>query len=118
MGQLTEKEREVFKTWIYKGRTSVFDLAQRSEIEGCGLYFEVNFHPFRVHHALGKRRGCEPDALASRIEQECGVKFDRAPGKSSGQLRSRCEQSPFDASVQEKAVKTSVAILKAIAAMP
>ena len=114
MGQLTEEEREVFKTWIYKGRTAVFDLAQRREIEGCGLYHDVTFHPLRVSHHLGKRRGRGPDALALRIGQECGIKFDKFMGRPSF----ICEQSPFNASVQEKAVETSVAILKAIAAMP
>ena len=111
--QLTEEEREVFKMWIHKGRTSVFDLARGGEVEGCGLFLDVNFHPLRVSHVLGKRRGSEPDALASRIAQKCKIEFD----KSSGRPRSICDQSPFDESVRKKAVETSVAILKAIADM-
>ena len=111
--QLTEEEREVFKMWIHKGRTSVFDLARGGEVEGCGLFLDVNFHPLRVSHILGKRRGSEPDALASRIGQKCKIEFD----KSSGRSRSICDQSPFDESVRKKAVETSVAILKAIADM-
>ena len=111
--RLTEREREVFKTWIYKRSVSVFDLADDGYIDGCGLYLDVNFHPLRVSHVLGKRRGCEPAALASRIGGKCSIKFD----KSSGRPKFVIDQSPFDKSVREKAVKDSVAILKEIAAM-
>ena len=111
--RLSEREREVFKMWIYRGRVSVFDLAGGDEIDGCGLFLDVDFHPLRVSHVLGKRRGCEPAALASRIGGKCGIKFV----ESSDRPSSICDQSPFDESVREKAVKTSVAILKAIAAM-
>ena len=92
---------------------SVFDLAGDGYIDGCGLYLDVGFHPLRVSHVLGKRRGCEPAALASRIGGKCSIKFD----KSSRRPKFVIDQSPFDKSVREKAVKDSVAILKEIAAM-
>ena len=66
-----------------------------------------------ISHVLGKRRGREPDALASWIGEKCKIEFD----KSSGRPRSICDQSPFDESVRKKAVETSVAILRAIADM-
>ena len=111
--RLTEREREVFKTWIYKRQVSVFDLAGDGYIDGCGLYLDVGFHPLRVSHVLGKRRGCEPAALASRIGGKCGIAFD----KSSGRPKFIIDRFPFDESVRERAVKDSVAILKQIAAM-
>ena len=111
--QLNEREPEVFTTWIYKGRVSVFDLKDGGYIDGCGLFLDVEFHPLRVSHVLGKRRGCEPDALASRIGDKCSIEFV----KSSDRPRFVNDQSPFDQSVREKAVEISVAILKEIAAM-
>ena len=111
--QLTEPEREVFRTWIYRGSVSVFDLADRGEIDGCGLFLDVKFHPLRVSHVLGKRRGCEPAALASRIGGKCGIEFVEISDRPS----SICDQSPFDESVRDKAAATSVAILKEIATM-
>ena len=120
MKRLTEREQKVFKTRTYEGRdvidtgrVSVFDLADDGDIDGCGLFLDVAFHPPRVTHILGKRRGCEPDKLASQIGRKCRIEF----GKSSGRPSSIYDQSPFDESVREKAVEISVAILKAIAAM-
>ena len=98
---LNEREREVFKTWIYKRSVSVFDLSGDGSIDGCGLFLNVEFHPLRVGHVLGKRRGCEPDALASRIGGKCGIEFV----KSSDRPRFVNDQPPFDQSVREKAVE-------------
>ena len=89
--RLTEPEREVFKMWIYRGTVSVFDLAGGGEIDGCGLFLDVEFHPLRVSHVLGKRHGCEPAALASRIGGKCGIEFDTKSDRPS----SICDQSPF-----------------------
>ena len=111
--RLTERENEVFKTRIYTGNVSVFDLADDGRIEGCGLFLDVEFHPLRVTHSLGKRRGDKPDALASKIGRKCGKKFVNSSGRPSLSY----DQSPFDESVCEKAVGTSVAILKEIAAI-
>ena len=113
--RLTERENEVFKTWIYKRNVSVFDLADEDDgyIDGCGLFLDVEFHPLRVTHSLGKRRGDKPDALASKIGRKCGKKFVNSSGRPS----LSCDQSPFDESVCGKAVETSVAILKEIAAI-
>ena len=111
--RLTEREREVFKIWIYKGTVSVFDLAGNVYIDGCGLCLNVAFHPLRVSHGLSKRRGCKPAALASRIGGKCGIEF----ANSSDLPRFVNDQSPFDQSVREEAVRISVAIVKEIAAM-
>ena len=111
--RLTKRENEVFKTWIYKGNVSVFDLADGGHIGGCGLFLDVEFHPLRVTHYLGKRRGDKPDALASKIGRKCGKKFVNSSDRPSLIY----DQSPFDESVCEKAVETSIAILKEIAAI-
>ena len=111
--RLTEREQEVFKIWIYKGSVSVFDLAGNGYINGCGLFLDVEFHPLRVSHVLGKRRGCEPAALASQIGRKCSIEFV----ESSGRPSSIYDQSPFDESVREETAGISVAILKEIAAM-
>ena len=111
--QLTKREKEVFKTWIYKGNVSVFDLADDGHIHGCGLFLDVEFDPLRVTHSLSKRRGCKPDALASKIGRKCGKKFVNSSDRPSLIY----DQSPFDESVCEKAVETSIAILKEIAAI-
>ncbi len=111
--RLAEGEREVFKTWIYKHDVSVYDLAGDGDIDGCGLFLDVDFHPLRVKHVLGKRRGCEPDVLASRIGNKCGIKFV----KDSDRNEHVIDQSPLDESVREEVVRVSVAILKQIAEM-
>ena len=111
--RLTKRENEVFKTWIYKGSVSVFDLADDGYIDGCGLFLDVEFHPLRVTHSLSKRRGCKPDALASQIGRQCQIEFEESTGLPSYTYH----QSPFDESVRDKVVETSIAILKAIAAM-
>ncbi len=112
-GRLTEREKELFKTRIYQDHVSVFDLADGGHIEGCGLFLDVKFHPLRITHSLGKRRGCEPTALASKIGRKRGIIFV----ESSGRPSTIYNQSPFDESVREEAVETSVAILKEIAAI-
>ena len=120
MKRLTEREQKVFKTWTYKGHDvidtghrSVFNLADDGDIDGCGLFLDVEFYPLRVTHSLSERRGRELDKLASQIGRQCQIEFK----ESSGRPSSIYDQSPFDESVREKAVEISVAILKAIAAM-
>ena len=78
--QLTKREKEVFKTWIYKGNVSVFDLADDGHIHGCGLFLDVEFHPLRVTHSLSKRRGCKPDALACQIGRQVPNRIRRVFG--------------------------------------
>ena len=112
--RLTEPEREIFEPWIYNGSTSVFDLAGGGDIDGCGIFLDVEFHPLRVSHVLGTRRGLAPTALASRISATCdAIVFDDSPDRPKFVI----EESPFEASVCEKAVESSVAILKEIARM-
>ena len=113
MERLTPSEQEVFNSWIYAARVSVFDLADKGYIDGCGVFLDVRFHPLRVSHVLGKRRGRAPNALASRIGETCGITFDT----TLEQPEVVNDQSPFDPSVCQKAVNDSVAILKAIAAL-
>lgn len=111
--RLTEGERKIFEPWIYKRHVSVYDLAGDGDIDGCGLFLDVDFHPLRVKHVLGKRRGCEPDVLASRIGNKCGIRFV----KPSNRHEHVMGQSPFEESVREEVVRVSVAILKQIAEM-
>ena len=112
--QLIGQEREAFEMWIHNRSVSVFDLADQGEIDGCGLFLDVEFHPLRVSHSLGKRRGCEPAVLAFRIGGKCAIDFFK---ESSDRPTVTDPHTPFDESVRERAVKTSVDILKAIAAM-
>ena len=86
------------------------------DIDGCGIFLDVEFHPLRVSHVLGKRRGREPTALASRISANCGIHFDSS-SRADSRPENVTEQSPFEDSVCEEAVKSSVAILKEIARM-
>ncbi len=116
MERLTEREKEVFKTWIYQRNVSVFDLAGDGDIDGCRLFLDVEFHPLRVTHSLSSRRNNRGHAaLASRISDKCGIKFSIV--ERSGRPGLVYDQSPFEESVREKAVAISVAILKEIAAM-
>ena len=114
--RLTEPERKIFKTWIYDGSVSVFDLAGGGYIDGCGIHLDVEFHPLRVTHTLGKRRGREPTALASQISANCGIRFDSS-SRADSRPKNVTKQSPFEASVCKKAVDDSVALLKEIARM-
>ena len=112
--RLTAPEREIFETWIYNRSVSVFDLAGDDYIDGCVIYLDVEFHPLRVTHILGKRRGREPTVLAFRISAICdAINFD----DSADRPKIVTDQSPFEASVCEKAVSSSVAILKELARM-
>ncbi len=114
--RLTEPEREIFEPWIYNGSVSVFDLAGGGDIDGCAIFLDVEFHPLRVSHVLGERRGRTPNALASRISANCGIHFDSS-SRADSRPENVTEESPFEASVCEKAVDSSVAILKEIARM-
>ena len=119
--RLTERERQVFETWIhrrhkcYEPNVSVFDLAGNGDIDGCGLFLDVDFHPLRVSHSLGKRRGCKPDVLTSRIGGKCGIEFVKSSPSDRPEFVN--ERSPFDESIREEAVRVSVCILQEIAAM-
>ena len=111
---LSEPERTLFRDWTYQRRVAVFDLAEGGTIDGCGMFLDVEFHPLRVTHVLGRRRGSEPNALARKIDDCCGTRFRVSPTQS-GRLMFATEESPFNDSVCENAVKTSVGILKYIA---
>lgn len=112
--QLTEPERNVFKVWIHAGWILIFDIAGGGDIDGCRIYLDVKFHPLRVTHVLWARPDREPNAaLVSQISAKAKIEFDNSSGRPSFCT----EQSPFEDSVCERAVKTSVDILKQIAAM-
>ena len=111
---LSEPERTVFRDWTYQKRVAVFDLSEGGTIDGCGIFLDVEFHPLRVTHVLGRRRGSEPTALACKIDDRCSTHFHESPTQSE-RLKFVTEESPFDDSVCENAVKASVDILKYIA---
>ena len=115
MEQLTEREQRVFKTWIYKRNVSVFDLAGGGDIDGCRLFLDVEFHPLRVTHSLGSRNERGHVAIASRISDRCDTKLSTL--NRLGRPSCIDHHPPFEKSVREKAVETSVDILKQIAAM-
>ena len=109
---------EVFESWIYAGHVAVFDLADNGHIDQCGIFLDVEFHPLRVSQVLGKRRGVEPAALASRLSKLSGVDFEQhkwADGQVSGRQAFHHENSPFEEEVLASAVEISVKILKALA---
>lgn len=109
---------EVFKSWIAAGHVAVFDLADGGHIDQCHVFLNVEFYPHKVSQVLGKRRGVEPAALASRISETCDVAFEPhewADGKASGRQALHDDNSPFEQEVLAKAVGNSVKILKALA---
>lgn len=105
--RLTEDQRQVFKMWNYRSNVAVFDIANRSDNKRP-IFLDVEFHPLRIIHTLGGR---EREALALEIGRKCEIEFDNSSGRPS----SRCDQSPLDESGRERAVETSVAILRVIA---
>ena len=114
--ELEPHEKDVFKKpWIYVRKVSVFDLIDGCDIKGCRIFLDVEFHPLRVSHVLWDRHYREPKVrpLISPISADTGVIFDN----SSERPKFVTEQSPFKESVCKDAVKTSVKILKSIAAM-
>lgn len=112
---LADADRAVFRDRTYQRRVAVFDLAEGGTVDGCGLYLDVEFHPLRVVHVLGKRRGREPTVLADGIDARCGTRFGESPVEA-GRIMSAVEESPLDDSVCESAVRTSVRILEYVAA--
>lgn len=114
--QLSQAERDIFKYWPYDRTVAVFDLVEGGTIDGCGIFLHVEFHPLRITHVLGRRRGCEPTALASEINEQCDTHFKNFSDRSD-RLKFVTEESPFDDdSVCENAVAISVGILRYIAA--
>lgn len=112
--KLEKNEREVFKDWIYHKRVAVFDLAEGGTIEGHRIFLDVEFHPLRVTHVLGDRRGSAPTAFANKIKDRCDTKsleFHIRPDR----VEFATEASPFDGRVCKEAVDRSVRILKYIA---
>ena len=111
--KLCENEWNVFKgDWIYQKTVAVFDLAEGRTIDGCRIFLDVQFHPLRVTHVLGNRQRDEPTKLVREVNAHCGTDFK----KSTDRFEFVIKESPFDDSVRKKAVKTSVRILKYIAA--
>ena len=107
---LTEPERRVFKDWTYQKRVAVFDLAEGRKIGGDPIFLDVEFHPLRVTHVLGSRRGSAPIELASKLN----AGFQKSPDHSD-RLKIAAEKSPLDHGVCEEAIETSICILKYIA---
>lgn len=105
--KLSESERKVFHTWVYKKSTAVFELAADVELD----VLEVWFHPVQICHFLyqRKRRGVSPDDLISRISDKCKIDFDKSERPTSV-----INLSSFEDEARKKAVDRSVKILKAI----
>lgn len=116
--ELSETKRTVFQPWIYQKSVAVFDLEQGGTVDWRGIFLDVEFHPLRITHVLGRRRGTKPNALVREINNclnnSCEPHFSESPTEP-GRFKFVTEGSPFDNSVCENAVKTSVAILKYIA---
>ena len=114
LDKLSIRERAVFKDWIYKRNTAVFDLVENGTIDECGIYLNVEFHPLRVTHILGKRRGSDPTALVTRIKERYpALSFEPSTGSNRHKFAS--QDDPFNDLVCDQAVQTSVHILKYIA---
>ncbi len=113
---LSEPEKEIFRDWTWEKRVAVFDLKQGRTIDGSTKFLHVEFHPLRVTHVFGNgnRGGPAPNALARKINDRCGTRFQGSPTQSN-YLEFATEESPFNDSACENAVKTSVDILKYIA---
>ena len=129
--KLTDKEKAVFKTWVYNPRNdprydacwvSVFDLADEGGINECRIFLDVEFHPLRVTYYLGnrdKRDESQLSVLAKRISENTKIAFDcyEYPSDSNKILIKQLEDSSLEDSVCEQAVETSVAILGELADM-
>ena len=108
----------LFFSWIHASRVAVFDLPEGGHINNCRVFLDVEFHPLRASQVLGKRKGVEPAALASRVSKLCNIVFEPHEwdsGESSGRQVFHDESSPFEKEVRETAVDNSVKILKALA---
>ena len=116
LDQLSIRKRAVFKDWTHKKNTAVFDLVKNGTIDGCGIYLDVEFHPLRVTHILGKRRGSDPTALVTEIK-ELYPTLSFEPCTGSNRHKFASENDPFNDLVCDQAVQTSVHILKYIAEM-
>ena len=113
-----DKEPFPFKSWIYAGHVAVFDLKDKGTIDGCGIFLDVEFHPLRVTHILGKRRGSDPAALVTKINERYPTTLSfKRPDPGSDRHKFAIDGTPFYAAVCDEAVKTSVDILKYIAEM-
>ena len=108
------KEPFPFKPWIYAGHVAVFDLKENGTIDGCGIFLDVEFHPLRITHILGKRRGSDPTALVTKIK-ECQPTLSFKSSTGSDRYKLATEDTPFNDSVCDQAVEISVHILKYIA---
>ena len=108
-----------------KDVTAYFELVDEGEIDGCRVFLDVWFDPLHgIQHQIGDRhhdRG-SPDLpeLVKRIEKQSGIEFEDAESEdtesSVGRFLLKTENlSPFDQSDRDKAVETSVTILKVIA---
>ena len=109
--KLGPHEKDVFKeSWIYVRKVSVFDFKDGSDIKGCRIFLDVEFHPLRVSHVLWDRHYSNPKVRApiSPISDDTGVIFDN----SSDRPTFVSENSPFSDSVCKDAVETSVKIRK------
>lgn len=108
----------VFRSWICRSHIAVFDLSEKVNIDGCGVFLDVEFHPHKVSHVLGKRRGVKPTALASRVSKMCSVDFqpyEWAGKQDADKLVFHHMGSPFEDHILKAAVENSVKILKALA---
>ena len=129
--ELTEQEKQVFKDWSWDPRgdkeygacwRTVFDLKEMSSIDGCRVHLDIEFHPLRISHLLGHRSPSPRsglDIIASRVNSNCGSAFNYSnhPSEPNKIVMKKSEDSPLEDSVCKDAIETSVAILKAIAAM-
>lgn len=118
--KLSETEQAILENntyrWAYNRYLPYFDLAQKGTVDGCGIFLDVEFHPLRITHVLGTRRGgrYRLDELIRKIDSCCNTSFHKSQPQD-GRFKLSSEGSPFDDSVCEEAVKRSVDILKYIA---
>ena len=125
--KLTESEKKIFKSFSWNARRdnsydddyyAVFHVYDINEFER--IEYDTVFHPLRIAHWITFKppsSQSERDVIASRISRECGFKekYKKHSDWPDCIIMKESTDSPLEDSVCQKAVETSVFILRAIA---
>lgn len=116
MKKLTNEEKEVFERYR-SGKVFQFYLAGDGKLDGCKIALELHFDPLRIQHWLVKYGGSGLEGVARQIERQSDIEIELDPSSRKYKIVNEGDWSPYSESGLERAVETSVKILKAIAAM-
>lgn len=104
------------KGWVYQKDTAAFCLVNNYKIDGCRIFWDVEFHPLRINFFLGNYLS---DQIPSKFVDEIRKRISsyKLVGPFNGHKQYKFAiKSPFeDDSVCDEAVKISLPVLKYIA---